>query len=206
MSDEEKDLSANQKVEETVADLKRKIQQLSEEKEAETRQEPASPLKTITDFKIDDQKIEEMKQDTAETLNRTFTSAREKANDVFSNADLQKTLNYLKNNASKAVDSACSSIDEFSSRPETKGVFDSAAGAVDSLKQKAGGLLNDETKENLKNATEALKQGAADAGQKVQEYMSRPDVEDKIADVKEKASELVQKGSEALKDVFKDSH
>ena len=62
MSDEEKDLSANQKVEETVADLKRKIQQLSEEKEAETRQESASPLKTITDFKIDDQKIEEMKQ------------------------------------------------------------------------------------------------------------------------------------------------
>ena len=66
--------------------------------------------------------------------------------------------------------------------------------------------MNDETKENLKNATEALKQGAADAGQKVQEYMSRPDVQDKIADVKEKASELVQKGSEALKDVFKDSH
>ena len=44
MSDEEKDLSANQKVEETVADLKRKIQQLSEEKEAETRQEPASAM------------------------------------------------------------------------------------------------------------------------------------------------------------------
>lgn len=201
---EEKDVSANQKVEETVADLKKKIQQLSEEKEA--KETTASGLKTITEFKLDDQKIEEIKQDTAETLNRTISSAKEKANDVFSNADLQKTLNFLKNNASKAVDSARSSIDEFSSSPQARSALDNAAGAVEQLKQKASGLMNDETREYLKNASEALKQSASDAGQKVQEYMARPDVQNKLAEVKEKAGEIVKKGSETLKDVFKDPH
>ena len=100
-------------IEQTVEDLKKKIAELSEEKELE-----AENNNEAADERM--QKIQEIKDATVNTLKNSISDIKEKAQNVSANPDVQKTIAYIKENAVKAVDLAKIKIDEISNDPKVK--------------------------------------------------------------------------------------
>lgn len=136
-------------IEQTVEDLKKKIAELSEEKELE-----AENNNEAADERM--QKIQEIKDATVNTLKNSISDIKEKAQNVSANPDVQKTIAYIKENAVKAVDLAKIKIDEISNDPKVKEYADKAKESVKNATETATKYvdehLDEKTKENLSNA------------------------------------------------------
>ena len=160
-----------------MADLKKKIQEISNEAQAKKEEESSSGI----DFAINEEKIRELREETAETLNRSVQGAKEKANDLLGNVDLSKTLNYLKTNAAKAVEQAKSSINEFSEREDVKKTIAAAKEKASDLGEKASG-------QKVKETSDA-----------VTSYLQSDEVQDSIQNVKKTAKDLIDKCVETVR-------
>ena len=185
-------------IEQTVEDLKKKIAELSEEKEYEAADERM-------------QKIQEIKDATVNTLKNSISDIKEKAQNVSSNPDVQKTIAYIKENAVKAVDLAKIKIDEISNDPKVKEYADKAKESVKNASETATKYvdehLDEKTKENLSNAYDSASKKVAEGTKKIvtaaDEFLNKPEVQDTLEKAKKGANDIVEKGSEALKNLFK---
>lgn len=184
-----------QDVEKTVADLKKKIQEISNEAQAKKEEESSSGI----DFAINEEKIRELREETAETLNRSVQGAKEKANDLLGNVDLSKTLNYLKTNAAKAVEQAKSSINEFSEREDVKKTIAAVKEKASDLGEKASGILSDENKEMLQEKLKEAGQKVKETSDAVTSYLQSDEVQDSIQNVKKTAKDLIDKCVETVR-------
>ena len=191
-------------IEQTVEDLKKKIAELSEEKEFE-----AENNNEAADERM--QKIQEIKDATVNTLKNSISDIKEKAQNVSSNPDVQKTIAYIKENAVKAVDLAKIKIDEISNDPKVKEYADKAKESVKNASETATKYvdehLDEKTKENLSNAYDSASKKVEEGTKKIvtaaDEFLNKPEVQDTLEKAKKGANDIVEKGSEALKNLFK---
>ena len=191
-------------IEQTVEDLKNKIAELSEEKELE-----AENNNEAADERM--QKIQEIKDATVNTLKNSISDIKEKAQNVSANPDVQKTIAYIKENAVKAVDLAKIKIDEISNDPKVMEYADKAKESVKNASETATKYvdehLDEKTKENLSNAYDSASKKVAEGTKKIvtaaDEFLNKPEVQDTLEKAKKGANDIVEKGSEALKNLFK---
>lgn len=196
-------------IEKTVEDLKRKISEL-QEKEAEVE---------IPDFVAPEKKakIEEIKNSAMDTVKSSINEIKDKANGAASNPELQKTIRYIKENAVKAVDVAKVKIDEIKNSPKVKEYADKTVETLKAAGEKAGEKMqeagkyvdehiDDKTKENLANAYDSASRAVSEGSKKVvtaaNEFVNKPEVQEKIVKVRTGANDLLEKGSEAVKNLF----
>ena len=184
-------------IEQTVEDLKKKIAELSEEKELE-----AENNNEAADERM--QKIQEIKDATVNTLKNSISDIKEKAQNVSANPDVQKTIAYIKENAVKAVDLAKIKIDEISNDPKVK---ESVKNATETATKYVDEHLDEKTKENLSNAYDSASKKVAEGTKKIvtaaDEFLNKPEVQETLEKAKKGANDIVEKGSEALKNLFK---
>ncbi len=191
-------------IEQTVEDLKKKIAELSEEKELESENNNEAADERM-------QKIQEIKDATVNTLKNSISDIKEKAQNVSTNPDVQKTIAYIKENAVKAVDLAKIKIDEISNDPKVKEYADKAKESVKNASETASKYveehLDEKTKENLSNAYDSASKKVAEGTKKIvtaaDEFLNKPEVQDTLEKAKKGANDIVEKGSEALKNLFK---
>lgn len=191
-------------IEKTVDDLKRKIAELSEEKEKE-----AEIPNFVTDENKD--KIKEIKENTVHTVMTSINDIKEKAQQVSENPEVQKTISYIKENAVKAVEVAKGKIDEISNDPKTKEYADKAVKSVKNAGESVGKYvdehLDEKTKANISNAVDAASSAITEGTKKIvtaaDDFFNKPEVQDTMEKAKKGANDLFEKGSSAVKNFFK---
>ena len=194
-------------IEQTVADLKKKIEELTEEQENAREKEGSEAGEKIAAFT----------ENAKEIVTSSIDEIKAKAESISDRADLTKTIAYIKENAMKAVTMTKDRIDEIKKDPEVQINMDKAIEAirnaamiVNEHAKKAGEYISDhiddDTKETLQEACEtaskALEEGTRKVVEEVSDFYNRDDVQETISKAKTKAAEIVSKGAESLKDLF----
>ena len=194
-------------IEQTVADLKKKIEELTEEQESARENEGS----------VAGEKIAAFTENAKEIVTSSIDEIKAKAESISDRADLTKTIAYIKENAMKAVTMTKDRIDEIKKYPEVQINMDkaieairNAATIVNEHAKKAGEYISDhiddDTKETLQEACEtaskALEEGTRKVVEEVSDFYNRDDVQETISKAKTKAAEIVSKGAESLKDLF----
>lgn len=194
-------------IEKTVEDLKKKIQELSEEQEAAS--ENAEPTTS--------EKIAEFTDNAKEIVSASIDALQKKASQAKDNADLQKTIAYVRENAMKAVTVAKDRIEEIRKDPKTVENTEKAKDAVKELSetvsekaQKAAdyisGRIDDDTKQSLQDAydktSKAISEGAKKVAEEVNGFCSREDVQETVTKARETASKWLNKGADTLNDLL----
>ena len=194
-------------IEQTVADLKKKIEELTEEQENAREKEGSEAGEKIAAFT----------ENAKEIVTSSIDEIKAKAESISDRADLTKTIAYIKENAMKAVTMTKDRIDEIKKDPEVQINMDkaieairNAATIVNEHAKKAGEYISDhiddDTKETLQEACEtaskALEEGTRKVVEEVSDFYNRDDVQETISKAKTKAAEIVSKGAESLKDLF----
>lgn len=191
-------------IEKTVEDLKRKIAELSEEKEKEAE---------IPSFVTDEnkEKIKEIKESTVNSVMSSINDIKEKAQQVSENPEVQKTITYIKDNAIKAVEVAKGKIDEISNDPKTKAYTEKAKQTVKDASESVGKYvdehLDEKTKADISNAVDAASSAITEGTKKIvtaaDDFFNKPEVQDTMEKAKKGANDLFEKGSSAVKNFFK---
>ena len=194
-------------IEQTVADLKKKIEELTEEQEKaaeETQKDTGDRIAAFT-------------ENAKEIVSASIDEIKAKAEDLSENADLQKTIAYIRDNAMKAVTMTKEKIEEIRQDPKTQENTEKAMDAVRSVGEKVNeharkageyisDRIDDDTKETLheacETATKALEEGTRKVVEEVSEFVNREDVQQTITKARTKATELMNRGAESLKDLF----
>ena len=194
-------------IEQTVADMKKKIEELTEEQENARENEGS----------VAGEKIAAFTENAKEIVTSSIDEIKAKAESISDRADLTKTIAYIKENAMKAVTMTKDRIDEIKKDPEVQINMDkaieairNAATIVNEHAKKAGEYISDhiddDTKETLQEACEtaskALEEGTRKVVEEVSDFYNRDDVQETISKAKTKAAEIVSKGAESLKDLF----
>ena len=113
-------------IEQTVADLKKKIEELTEEQEQarETQQKDTGD------------KIAAFTESAKEIVSASIDEIKAKAEDLSDNADLCKTIAYIKENAMKAVTMTKEKIEEIRQDPKTQENTEKAVDAIRATAEK----------------------------------------------------------------------
>ena len=191
-------------IEKTVEDLKKKIQDLSREP---GESKPGIDLKLSDENK---EKIETIKNNTINSVTDTISQVKKSAEEFTNREDVRKTIDYLKANAFKAIDTAREKINDIVENPDVKKTLDTAGAKVKEFSEKSTktieGLLSDEQKDSLRKgfdqASEAVKETVEKTSKAINEYVNKPEVQDVIEKTKAGAKDFADKGTEVFKDLF----
>ncbi len=199
-------------IEKTVEDLKKKIQELDEQVEAKKEEVKESDTYEETISKMDD-----IKKTTKETVNRSIDEVKKVVSNASNNEDVQKALQFIKENARKAVDSAKGRIDEIKNDPKVqenyadckkktsevlqKGV-QVAKEATDNASRYIDQKLTDEQKESIKDFSEKASKVVDDTAKTVTKAVSDFTSNPKVQEFGKNATDMVDKQINALKDFF----
>ena len=116
----------------------------------------------------------------------------------------------LRKNVMTAVDTAKAKFDEFRSNPEVKKTLDDAGAKVREFGDKAGdaidNILTDDRKndirKNLEKAGDAVSQSVDNASRAINDFVSKPEVQETIEKTKAGAKDIAEKGTAVIKDLF----
>jgi len=207
--DEKKDINFDddkepiESIEKTVEDLKRKIQELSEENEQ------ADAEKDNINGDAAKEKISETLDSTAKKVADGLNELKEKAKDAANSEETRKSIAYIKTNAVKAMDAARTTIHSLKNDPNLQAAGNKAVDSVskfaDAAKNKGEemyGHLDDQTKSNIEDVCNKVSDSVKEGIKTVDEYMSRPEVQKKISEVKMTAIDLTQKSVEKVKNLL----
>lgn len=191
-------------IEKTVEDLKRKIQELSDEDKAAS--EKAEEEQKNTNAK---EKVSEMYDTAAKTITEGFNELKGKAVEAANSEEMKKSIEYIKANAAKAITVAKDKFNQLKNDPNIQAAGSKAADSfgkfADAAKTKGQDFydhLDDKTKTNMEDAYQKASKAVSDGVKAVDEFVSRPDVQEKITEVKTTAVDLAQKGVESIKDLI----
>jgi hypothetical protein len=173
-------------IEKTVADLKKKIQGLTEGKDEED--DEAEP--EIPDFINAEKDQDNEPKSVSETVNESIEALRKNASKVLQNPELQKTIDFIKDNAVKAADAAKTKFDEIKADPKVAEAGEKSSAVIGKAREyaeEAGRMVSEGTKKVVK---------AAD------EFMNKPEVQDALEKVRTATAETAKKGIETLKNLI----
>jgi hypothetical protein len=189
-------------IEKTVEDLKRKIQELSDDEQQKEKEEEDQAK--ANDPK---EKITEMCDSAAKTISSGFTELKGKAVEAANSEEMKKSIEYIKANAVKAMDVAKDKFNQIKNDPNVQAAGAKAADSfgkfADTAKTKGQEFydhLDDHTKANVEGAYNKASKAVSDGVKAVDEFINKPEVQEKITEVKTAAVDLAQKGAETVKD------
>lgn len=187
-------------IEKTVEDLKRKIQELSDEEEKNEKSEDSSSTKD---------KISETIDTATKTITKGINDLKDKANDVANSEEMKKSIDYVKANAVKAMNVARDTLNQIKNDPNIQAAGSKATESIakfaDNAKNKGQDIydhMDDKTKENLDHACQTVSSVVKDGVKAVDEFVNRPDVQQKIQEVKDTAVDLAHKGSDKINELI----
>lgn len=188
-------------IEKTVDDLKKKIQEISEETEEEKKMDEDVPR-----FAEARRKLKEIRENTINTVNKSIADVREAAEKPHDQKDFNKTMEYIRDNAQKAVESARIRMDEIRNDPKLKSSLADMQAKADEVKDKTKNYfdskLSEEQKEKLKESSEkankVLNDTARNAAKAYDDFVNKPQVQE----FNRKANEMAEKGVNKVKDFF----
>jgi hypothetical protein len=218
---------AAENIEKTVEDLRRKIKEISSDEEKGS----GEPTPSV-DFGLNEEqkaKIEEIRENTMKSVNETISEVKKKADEFTANPDVKKTIDFLKANAIKAVDTARAKIDEIREKPEVKRTIDNAEDAMkgfegsakktfegaeekakefsESAKKTVDGFLTEEKMEEIRKGIEkaegAVNTTVDNATKAINEFVNKPEVQETIDKTVSTAKEMAEKGVSAINSMFK---
>ncbi|MCH3961194.1 MAG: hypothetical protein LKE48_03550 [Solobacterium sp.] len=190
-------------IEKTVEDLKKKIQELSQEDEQKLQEEQKEEDPSAKE------KISATLDHASKSISKGINDLKQKAGEVSSSEEMQKSIAYVKTNAVKVYGAAKDKIDQLKNDPNLQAAGNKAADSfnqfADTAKakgQKMYDSLDEHTKEDLNNAYHKISGAVSEGVKSVDEFVNRPDVQQKISEVKEGAAELAQKSAQKVKDLI----
>lgn len=208
-------------IEKTVEDLKRKIEEISADNDDDDE-----PELNIPEFKAKaekKEKIAEIKDTAIKTVNDSIDEIKKKSEQFANSKEVQNTIAFLKQNAVKAVDAAKAKISEIKNDPNLQKNFDDASKKTTETIKKASDATiqkckdagdatmkyvnskldepgNEDLKKKLSDAGEKLSEGTAAAKKSIDEFMAKPEVQERLDKAKDTTIDLAEKGTKALKD------
>jgi gas vesicle protein len=187
-------------IEKTVEDLKRKIQELSDEDEKTEEQQK---------FDAGKEKITETVDTASKTIADGFHDLKDKVVDYTKSDEMQKSLAYVKEHAVKAMDMAKDTYNKLKNDPNLQAAGNKAVDSIgkfaDAAKNKGQEFYNGldaDTKNKIEDTCVKVSDGVKEGIKAVDEYVSRPEVQEKITEVKTTAVDLAQKGTEKVKELI----
>ena len=194
-------------IEKTVADLKRKIQELSSEDEQKEEDKNSEEQFSIPKFIAPHaETLQQMKDTTIKTVNKIKDVAvdttkqaasvvKEQTEKLNENENIRNTIDYIKKNATKAYDTALIKLDEIKQDPKVQEVSTKA----EDMYTQAKDYIVPKSKEFVDVVKDKTKQTV----NKLNDFVNRPDVQDTIQKVKDTTKEVVDKGIQTVNDVIR---
>ena len=148
---------------------------------------------------------------------------KKKSEQFAGSKEVQDTIAFLKQNAVKAVDTDRAKISEIKNDPNLKKNFDDASKKTTETIKKASDATiqkckeasdatvkyvnskldepgNEDLKKKLSDAGEKLSEGTAAAMKSIDDFMAKPEVQERLDKAKDTTIDLAEKGTQALKD------
>ncbi len=173
-------------IEKTVEDLKKKIQELSIENEK------------VEESVSKSEKFAELKEATVEKMSESIKDIKQKATEVASNADLQNTIHFIKENAVKAVTNAKTKIETLCNDPK----FIENTNRGKEVLSNVGDSLQEKASDVYQKAEKIVSEGTKSVVASVNDFYNRSEVQETIGKVKNTVTDLADKGSNAVKDIL----
>ena len=178
-------------IEKNVESLRKKIQDLDLEERAAEASEDSVSIPTFSDE--DKKNLDEIEESAKKKIADTFEDVKETATKVVNdNPKLKSSLDFIKENAMKAVELAKDKVAEFKNNPKVSEGLDKAG---DSLQDFAS-VASEKAKEAASSIGEAIKPLKED----VEEFISKPEVKEKLEKVKETTTSAANKALETVSD------
>lgn len=184
---EEKNIESE--VEETVKEMKAKIDEITAASEGVEDEEASL-------------KISEIKDKAIGTLNKAIDGLASVGKDIKNSEQVNKTVEYVKAKAKELSDSALKKIEEIKNDEALKNRITETANAV---KEKGEELIEsvkeNETVMNVVNTVaDAVKDGIENVKEGIENVVSKPEVSEKLNKAKETTLDVAEKAVKALKD------
>ncbi|MBR2067510.1 MAG: hypothetical protein IJ875_04530 [Solobacterium sp.] len=191
-------------IEKTVEDLRKKIQELSDEQDARKEQysipefasEEVEKIEEIIkeDEEIVKEKTEDLKDNALKVMNDSFENVKSATNKVLQDKpELKKSVDFIKNNAMKAVDVAKDKYKDLAKNPK---VAELSEKANDAMKDAAN--IASETAKSVSTAMKPLLDNA-------QEYIQKKEVQEKLDKVKETTVQVANTVKDSVLDFLNKS-
>lgn len=178
-------------IEKNVESLRKKIQDLDLEERPVEASEDSVSIPTFSDE--DKKNLDEIEESAKKKIADTFEDVKETATKVVNdNPKLKSSLDFIKENAMKAVELAKDKVAEFKNNPKVSEGLDKAG---DSLQDFAS-AASEKAKEAASSIGEAIKPLKED----VEEFISKPEVKEKLEKVKETTTSAANKALETVSD------
>lgn len=184
-------------IEKNVESLRKRIQALDADNDVEVTEDNISiPTFSSEEVKEVEEKVEDVKpvfEEEKKLLNDSFEDIKATATKVVNdNPKLKSSLDFIKENAMKAVELAKDKVEEIKSNPRVNEVANKAS---DNLQDFAS-VAEEKTKEAVSNLSEAIKP----LKENVDEFISKPEVQETIDKVKDTTISVANKALETVSD------
>lgn len=197
-------------IEKTVDDLKKKIEEITEKNEPED--EEKEHRFSIPEFSLNEEqkeKLNDLKTTAAAKADEIkdkaaagFDEVKDKARELRDNVDLDKTVDFIKNNAVKAVGTAKKAYGDLKEDPRVQQAADAAKNAKDAAAKFLDEHIPEETQAKAKEGFDKAKSAVGEGINTVKEKVSDPETQEKVKSFTGMVAETFKKGIAKVKGLF----
>ncbi len=201
MSEEPKKTNAVDDINQTVEELKAKIDQISKE----------TPLDIENkDIEVDVAKEADKnyKENATKVLNAAIEQIKESSEKIKNDEELHKMIENIKRIAEETVASLKKQYTDFINDPKVRQSYNDVKEQAITMYEKMQDYVsvqiqklkeNEELMKKVSDLNESIDKGIMYANEKINEFTSRPEVNEKIEKAKDLAIDLAERSTEALK-------
>lgn len=201
MSEEPKKTNAVDDINQTVEELKAKIDQISKE----------TPLDIENkDIEVDVAKEADKnyKENATKVLNAAIEQIKENSEKIKNDEELHKMIENIKRIAEETVANLKKQYTDFINDPKVRQSYNDVKEQAITMYEKMQDYVsvqvqklkeNEELMKKVSDLNDSIDKGIMYANEKINEFTSRPEVNEKIEKAKDLAIDLAEKSTEALK-------
>ena len=201
MNDENKKNNAVDDIEQTVEELKAKIDKISQET-------PLDVENKDIDVEVANKANEDYKENATKVLNEAIKQIKDASKKIKDDEELKRIVDNISRITEDTLEGIKKQYSDFINDPKVQQSYNDVKEQVitmyeilqDNINIKINSLKENEKFMNTVNdINESIDAGIAYASEKINEFTSRPEVNEKIEKAKDVAIDLAEKSTEALK-------
>lgn len=201
MNDENKKNNAVDDIEQTVEELKAKIDKISQET-------PLDVENKDIDVEVANKANEDYKENATKVLNEAIKQIKYASKKIKDDEELKRIVDNISRITEDTLEGIKKQYSDFINDPKVQQSYNDVKEQVITMYEKLQDNINikiNSLKENEKfmntvnDINESIDAGIAYASEKINEFTSRPEVNEKIEKAKDVAIDLAEKSTEALK-------
>ncbi|MCI5773124.1 MAG: hypothetical protein MR210_01045 [Erysipelotrichaceae bacterium] len=201
MSEQEKKTSAVDDIDQTVEELKAKIDQISQE----------TPLDIENkDIELDVAKEADKnyKENASKVVNAAIDQIKDKSQKIKDDEELKKVIDNIKKITEESIENLKKQYHDFVNDPKVQNSYQEVKEQAFTLYEKMQDYAsvqiqklkdNEEFMQKVNELNQTIDKGVNYANEKINEFTSRPEVNEKIEKAKDVAIDLAEKSTAALK-------